>query len=112
MNKPSMRLLVIEDMPIYASLVNQLLAAEEACLDYAVELEDGVQKTLANPYDLVLLDLGLPDSQGLDTYLQFRNRCPAVPVVILSGLDDEQIAMQAVRAGAQIILPKSLSHPD
>lgn len=56
--------------------------------------------------DVVLLDLGLPDSQGLETFATLQNQYPKVPVLILSGLDDETIALHAVQEGAQDYLFK------
>jgi signal transduction histidine kinase len=58
------------------------------------------------PLDLVLLDLGLPDSAGLATLQQFRSAVPDVPVVVLTGLDDDVIATAAIAAGAQDYLVK------
>src|SRR5512139_300225 len=101
-----MKLLLVEDVPIYTNLVKHMVENHETSLDIAGELQDGVQKALATPYDLVLLDLGLPDSQGLETFIHFHVHCPGTPVVIFSGLDDEQIAREAVRSGAQDYITK------
>ncbi|MEH1779026.1 MAG: hybrid sensor histidine kinase/response regulator [Nostoc sp.] len=57
-------------------------------------------------FDLVLLDLSLPDSIGLDTLKEFRAAVPDIPVVVLTGLDDEDLAMQALAEGAQDYLVK------
>ncbi|MFP3854817.1 MAG: diguanylate cyclase, partial [Anaerolineales bacterium] len=60
------------------------------------------QKKLKNEvYDLVLLDLNLPDSQGLDTVISIMDHTENVPVIVLSGLDDQDLAIQAVQLGAQ-----------
>jgi phosphoserine phosphatase RsbU/P len=58
--------------------------------------------------DLVLLDLNLPDSQGLDTLAELQRERPGVPVVVLTGLNDEELAVKAVQAGAQDYLPKEV----
>jgi len=58
--------------------------------------------------DVVLLDLGLPDSEGFDTVLRFRRSFPALPVVVLTGIDDEDIGLQAVECGAQDYVPKGM----
>jgi DNA-binding response OmpR family regulator len=52
-------------------------------------------------FDLVLLDLSLPDSIGLDTLKEYRAAVPDIPVVVLTGLDDENLALQALAEGAQ-----------
>ena len=69
-------------------------------------LSSGLQKLAEGGADLVLLDLGLPDSQGLDTYTKTQSQFPRVPIVVLSGLLDEAVAIKAVRAGAQDYLVK------
>src|SRR5262249_45467525 len=56
--------------------------------------------------DVVLLDLGLPDSDGLDTFLELRRHAPALPVVVLTGLADETLGARAVQEGAQDYLVK------
>ena len=106
MNQPTWKLLLVEDLPIYVSLVRQMLDAQRMVLDSAASLEQACQQTQDGAYDLILLDLGLPDSQGLDTFTRLHNHCPATPIVIFSGLDDEQLAVRAVQSGAQDYLIK------
>jgi DNA-binding NtrC family response regulator len=55
---------------------------------------------------VILLDLSLPDSHGYETFTRMMAAAPDIPIVVMSGLDDETVAMQAVRAGAQDYLPK------
>ncbi len=55
---------------------------------------------------MVLLDLSLPDSEGLDSIVRVHEKVPEIPIVILTGQDDEQLALKAVRAGAQDYLVK------
>jgi PAS domain S-box-containing protein len=57
-------------------------------------------------FDAVLLDLGLPDSQGLETFARLQREHPAIPILIVSGLDDETLAVQAVQGGAQDFVVK------
>jgi DNA-binding NarL/FixJ family response regulator len=56
--------------------------------------------------DVVLLDLGLPDGQGFDAFKKVQAQAPAVPVVVLTGFDDETLAVEAIRHGAQDYLVK------
>ena len=58
--------------------------------------------------DAVVLDLSLPDSTGLATFHSFRNRAPHLPIVVMSDLDDNDVALAAMEAGAQDYLPKSI----
>jgi len=69
-------------------------------------LSKGLVCLVRGGIDVVLLDLGLPDSQGLDTLGEVRAQAPAEPIVVLTGLDDEALALQAVRQGAQDYLVK------
>jgi diguanylate cyclase (GGDEF)-like protein len=105
----TLRVLAIEDNPGDAGLVRAMLA--EAApgpveVDHAARLTVGVGDLLDRPYDCVLLDLSLPDADGLDGLTQIRTVAVDVPVVVLSGRSDEQLAMQAVQEGAQDYLVK------
>jgi len=106
----SLKLLMIEDNPGDARLIQEMLSeADGAPFDF--EHVDGLSKGLgclaAGYFDVLLLDLGLPDSQGLDTFNKLHAQSPQVPVVILTGLDDASLAYKAVRNGAQDYLVKS-----
>ena len=72
----------------------------------ADSLKEGLRLADEQSFDAVLLDLGLPDSQGLQTFMKFSSQEPSLPVIILSGLDDESIAARAVQLGAQDYLVK------
>ena len=75
-------------------------------------LAEGIERVHANQPDLVLLDLGLPDSQGLDTFTRMPAAAEGIPVVVLSGMDDQDLAMRAVRDGAQDYLAKGRLEPE
>ncbi|MCL4504332.1 MAG: HD domain-containing protein [Deltaproteobacteria bacterium] len=62
--------------------------------------------------DVILLDLGLPDSQGFETFIRIHRQAPRIPIVVLSSLDDVSMATQAVREGAQDFLVKSRVNGD
>ena len=83
---------------------------EPASCKYALthheSMEKAVTHLVANPPDIVLLDLGLPDAQGLGAVWRTRAAAPRVPLVVLTGLDDESLAVQALQQGAQDYLIK------
>lgn len=106
MNAKSVNVLLVEDVITYVSLLQRMLIASNVALDSAQSLAIALQKAEQNSYQAVLLDLGLPDSQGLDTFIRFKSRFPETPIIIFSGLDDEQVAAQAVQKGAQDYLIK------
>jgi PAS domain S-box-containing protein len=102
-------ILLIEDNPGDARLI-QVMLAEPGRADYHLEnadrLSQGLERLLEGGIDVVLLDLGLPDSQGLETLGKVRAQASAVPIIVLTGLDDEITAVEAVRQGAQDYLVK------
>jgi len=109
MKSRHLRLLVVEDNPLDVVIVQDALAGAGSArflISRAETLQQAVDMVCPGTFDAVLLDLGLPDSQGLETFMGFRCKAPDVPVVVVSGLDDESLAVEAVREGAQDYLVK------
>ncbi len=109
MSSPSIRALLIEDDPDDVLLLKEALAeigSWQIKLDHADRLSRGLIQLGGQNYDVLLLDLNLPDSRGLDTLHTTLKGFPRLPVVVLSGLDDEAITIKAVRCGAQDYLVK------
>jgi DNA-binding response OmpR family regulator len=107
-NKP-IRILLIEDNLGDARLIQEMLNEAKSApfiLEWREMLSSGLQKLAEDGADVILLDLGLPDSQGLDTYSKAQSQFPGVPIVVLSGLHDESVAVKAVSEGAQDYLVK------
>jgi predicted heme/steroid binding protein/ActR/RegA family two-component response regulator/uncharacterized membrane protein len=107
---PRVRILLIEDNPGDARLIQDMLSesrAAEFSVEWKQTLNDGLEALAANPPDAVLLDLGLPDSpQRSVSFTRVQATGPNVPIVILTGLDDETFAVTTVRRGAQDYLVK------
>src|ERR1035441_6785431 len=92
--------LLIEDNPGDARLIAEMLKEADGdgfTLECAERLSVGLEKLRSNPADVVLLDLSLPDSCGLETFVRFQSKFPQLPAVILTGLDDEETAVQAAQ---------------
>ncbi|MDM8549048.1 response regulator [Desulfobacterales bacterium HSG2] len=107
--KESVKVLMIEDSPGDARLIRELLAEpNETFSDTEVceTLSDGLQALSLKNFDVVLLDLFLPDSLGIESLLKARDVAPSVAIIVLTGLDDEELALKAVREGAQDYLVK------
>jgi len=105
--------LLIEDNPGDARLVQEALKGTSDPgyrVDWVDRLSIGLGRLADGGVDVVLLDLGLPDSQGLAALTLIRNLARAVPVVVLSGAEDEQFAVEAVQAGAQDYLVKAYAN--
>ncbi len=103
------RVLLIEDSPGDARLIKEMLfdvRGTKFQLHCCSRLNEGIKTAAKNPIDIVLLDLSLPDSHGLDTFTSFKLQVPDLPVIVLTGLDDEAVALRAVQAGAQDYLVK------
>jgi two-component system, cell cycle response regulator len=101
--------LLIEDNPADVRLLRETLADVcKQCFDITAvdRLDLGVKLLAQRVFDVVLLDLSLPDSQGLATFSEIYARSPTTPVVILSGLNDERVAVEAVEGGAEDYLVK------
>lgn len=109
MSQRLITLLLIEDNPGDARLLQELLAevtTVEFDLVQAQSLRQGIAELMQGNFDAVLLDLSLPDSQGLDTLTQTQQQAPRVPIVVLTGFADEGLAVRAVQSGAQDYLVK------
>jgi DNA-binding NarL/FixJ family response regulator len=103
------KVLLIEDNPGDIRLIREALAeADEAMfhLEVAERLSVGLAYLAASQVDLVLLDLALPDSFGLETFFSVHTCAPGVPIVVLSMSEDDAMAVRAVQAGAQDYLVK------
>lgn len=101
--------LLIEDNPGDVRLVREHLGERlgPGCRVHAADtLRGGLRWLDGAAADAILLDLSLPDSEGLETYERVRRHAPRTPVVVLSGRDDDALALDAVRAGAADYLPK------
>ena len=109
MEKLPIAVLLIEDDYIDALLVRETLADladVPVTVTHVTRLRDGLRHLREAHCDVVLLDLGLPDSQGLNTLITLREQAPWVPIVVLTGLDDERVGVSAVQQGAQDYLVK------
>lgn len=109
MNKEQIHILLVEDDPGDADLLQEILSEKSKPSFIVTEvdrLQAGLERLGQEAIDVILLDLSLPDSQGLETFTTIYAQAPNVPLVVLSGLDDESVAMKAVQAGAQDYLIK------
>jgi PAS domain S-box-containing protein len=114
MDAKPIQLLLLEDNPGDARLIRELLKEVAGAVfevTPAGRLEDARQAVAARGFDIILTDLTLPDSHGLEAFRSLRSIAPKTPVVVLSGVDDEELAISAVREGAQDYLSKSRLEP-
>ena len=118
MTTSDLTLLLIEDNPSDARLIDEYLiegqweGATEGVPEvvHADRLEDGIDAR-SDDTDLILLDLNLPDSTGIDTLQSMLTSAETTPIVVLTGLDDQQLGVEAVERGAQDYLIKDEVSP-
>jgi diguanylate cyclase (GGDEF)-like protein len=113
--EPVVRVLLIEDNPGDARLIKEALAESTATrfqVDVVQTLADGLVRLAEQDVDAALIDLSLPDSVGLDTFHRARAGAEAIPIIVLTGLDDDTVASAAVNAGAQDFISKNRVQPD
>ena len=108
-NTFGIRILLIEDNPGDVRLLREFLKEEpqlNSTLTHVSRLSAAVPELSPDKVDLVLLDLSLPDASGLDGLRRVHSLSPSTPIVVLTGLDDEETALRAVKEGAQDFLVK------
>jgi signal transduction histidine kinase len=106
-------LLLVEDDPGSARLLVETFrvhGSPETDVTHAERMRDAERLLAERAFDIILLDPGLPDSQGIESVRRAHAAAPGVPLVVLSGLDDETLALQALQAGAQDYLIKGQIH--
>ncbi len=109
MNLDGIRVLLVEDNPGDARLFTELVrdtSAGQWKMTHVDRWSAALDRLSREPFDVMLLDLSLPDCDGLDTLIRAHAEAPKIPIVVLTGLDDEALAVRAVRAGAQDYLVK------
>lgn len=105
----SIKVLLIEDNPADARLVQEMLRdghVQSCRLDHVSRLGEGLDLLEREGFDVLLLDLSLPDAHGIESLQAVQDAAPSLPIVILSGQKDDELALKAVQSGAQDYLVK------
>jgi diguanylate cyclase (GGDEF)-like protein/PAS domain S-box-containing protein len=113
-SKSFRNMLLVEDNPGDARLLSEMLGQQDLQdinLKHVECMADAELWLASQPLDMILLDLGLPDAQGLEAVRRARVAAPRVPLVVLSGLDDQSMAIRALKEGAQDYLIKGQIEP-
>ncbi|MFC7133669.1 MULTISPECIES: hybrid sensor histidine kinase/response regulator [Salinibaculum] len=118
-SRDALAVLLVEDNSGDATLVEHHLrrgsfpgVPDEQAITHVESLDAALDAVTSSTFDLVLLDLGLPESTGVETLEQFLPEASDVPVVVLTGLDNKETAVRAIQQGAQDYLPKGDLGPD
>jgi len=105
----AIKVLLVEDSRLEAEIAKRLLEDNphfDFTVPHAETLDEAVKLLAREKVDVVLLDLFLPDSQGLDTLSRIYGLIPEIPIIALTGTDDEKVALEAMKMGAQDYLIK------
>jgi signal transduction histidine kinase len=109
MSDKRIKVLLVEDSVFDAKLIQDLCGGSchgQFELEHQTDLSGAFQSLSEKQFDVILLDLTLPDAHGLDTFVKVNERCPKIPIIVLSRIDDENIALRSVSMGAQDYLIK------
>ena len=109
------KVLITDDHPLFREALRSAAteAFSEGVTVEARSMEEALQKVEAHgDFDLVLLDLSMPDTQGFHGLLTLRNRFPKLPVLVVSGMEDHRIITEAMSYGAAGFVPKSTARPE
>ena len=101
------QVLLVEDNPGDIIIIKGMLGDSiNFEVSVGVTLEDGLEYLLKNNFDIILLDLNLPDSRGKDTLKIINQKAPGIPIIILTGFSDEDFAISTLEMGAQDYIVK------
>src|SRR6202049_1609303 len=109
MKETALQVLLVEDNAGDARLLREMFSKERPDsfeLTHILRMSEAVAHLAKGGVDIILLDMGLPDGHGLDTVRRAHAAAPGVPLIVLTGLDDELVAPQAMKEGAQDYLTK------
>lgn len=108
------RILLIEDNPGDARIIREMLT--DSCIEFELVWSENLSKALSeiqsNVFDIILIDLALPDSWGIDTFIKVHGQAPDVPIIILTVFDVDDMAINAAQCGAQDYLIKNQINAD
>jgi len=115
MNKSGINILLVEDNESYARLIVKMLIERHNIafnVQYTDTLAKAMEKLEKEQIEVIILDLILPDAQGLESFETIQKQNPEIPIVVLTAVADEEIAVKAVHEGAQDYLIKGSVEPD
>ncbi|MEO6203478.1 MAG: response regulator [Nitrospirales bacterium] len=111
LHSPTHSILLVEDNPADAELVRERLKDASGMSPFditrALTLQEALETLQTTPFDVILLDLNLPETNGLETLKRIRSANSDIPLVVLTSNEDEPVALEAIKLGAQDYIPKS-----
>lgn len=107
-----MRILLVEDDPVQSKATQIRLEKRGLEVERSMNCQQAIDRLHNGGIDVILLDLTLPDSPGIETFYKIRTAADKTPIVVLTGLNDQEIALETVKNGAQDYLVKGLASDD
>ena len=109
----TMKVLIIEDDPLISDILKHLFTSQRnvCSVDRCVDLSSALAWLASHPVDVIILDLALPDSAGLDTLAAVCAVAPEPAIVVMTGTDDDRVAVAAIEQGAQDYVVKGRVPP-
>jgi DNA-binding NarL/FixJ family response regulator len=106
--------LVVEDDPIDVKAINFLLLHTELArhIDNCSTLKQAISKVQSCHFDAVIFDLSLPDCQGVDGLIEFKAMAPDLPIIVLTGIQNEETALRSLNIGAEDVIDKNFIVPE
>lgn len=112
MGKRVTRVLVVDDDPTMLTVIREVLAREKFSVSTARGGREGIKSFNQSPFDLVLLDIDMPEISGFEVLTHIRSHSPDVKVIMVTGLDDLEHGMRAVESGANGYITKPFNAQD
>jgi len=112
MSENKIKVVIIEDNPGDVMLIQEMLNGIEFTLDHFSDLDSGLIALEKEKYDVALVDLGLPGCVGAEAPMMIINEYPTLPVIVLTGSENQRIIKQVLRVGAQDYLIKGKLKPE
>ena len=110
MNKQTINILLVEDSPVACEFMQNVLSDSSESIAFTIETAGDLALATdilgRKSFDIILLDLGLPDSDGIDTVKRVHVLNPNIPIIILTGSDNEELGVEAIKEGAEDYLIK------
>ena len=106
-----LQILMLEDDDAYATLVARMLRNSGSELVVAPRMDIALRHLLGRQFDVILSDLNLPDTRGIETFQKMYAAAPKLPIVVLTGEDDDALGLRTVQSGAQDYLIKDKLEP-
>lgn len=107
-----MKFLILDDEETILQLISQFLAEHNAICDFAYDGKQGFEKNMQTRYDFIITDIQMPNMNGIDFIRAIREIDPVIPILIISGIPQQEIIQKAIDTGANGFIKKPFEYDD